>query len=277
MFQVEDDQHTENEPVETIHLYVVREGQNCPSLVPVILSVLTLCLVIAVGILTPYQQPEIRTAIRVPAILLPLQTFSTSVTIIPTGEKTYPAIAAHGTLTIYNGSILSQELPRGMILTGTDGVEVITDEAVYVPAGNPPSYGIAHVSVHAVIPGTKGNIAALDINQVEGTFLYIRNLHSFTGGQEAHTVTFITSQDRQTALSQASQFLIQHTLAGLLQSPCKETVTGTDTLHVTWICQFIRYDVPDLPGVKVLHAEVAGHVVLLDIVFVEHPRRLTTK
>src|SRR5712692_6294950 len=131
-------QAVDEEPIETIHLYVVREEEPKPSLLPIILSVVALSLLVALGVLLPYQQPEIRKTIRVPAVLLPLKTFSTSVTITPTGEKTYPATTAHGTLTIYNGSILAQELPRGMILTGTDGVEVITDAAVLIPAGNPP-------------------------------------------------------------------------------------------------------------------------------------------
>ena len=82
MFQVEDDpQAADDQTIETIHLYVVREGDKRPSLVPVILSILTLCLLIAVGIVTPYQPPQERTIIRVPAILLPLKTFTTSVSV----------------------------------------------------------------------------------------------------------------------------------------------------------------------------------------------------
>jgi baseplate J-like protein len=278
MFQMEDDpQAADDQLIETIHLYVVREAEPKPSLVPVILSVLTLSLLIALGVLLPYQQPEIRTAIRVPAVLLPLTTFRTSVTIIPTGAKTYPATTAHGTLTITNGSVIAEHLPAGMIFTGSDGIEVVTTESVDVPAGNGTSYGTASVMAQAVVAGGKGNIAPFDIQLVYGTSLYIKNYRNFTGGQEAQTVTFITSQDRQISLSQARQSLIQQTLASLLQSPCKETVTGTDTLQVTWTCQFVRYDVPDLPGVRVLHAEVAGHVVLLEIVYVARPRILTTK
>jgi hypothetical protein len=264
----------QEEPLETIHLYVVREKEPRPSLLPLVLSILVLLALLAIGILIPYKPLYVQKTIRVPAIFLPLQSFSISVPIIPTGEKTYPATTAHGTLTIYNGSILSQELPQGMILTGIDNVEVMTDEAAAVPAGNPPSYGIAHVSVHAVVPGRKGNIATLDINQVYGTSLYIRNLQAFTGGQEAHTVTFIMSQDRQNALSQARQFLIQHTLSELLQSPCRETVTGNQPLSVTWTCQFVTYAAP--PG-KVLHAEVAGKVVILDILFMARPPKYETK
>src|SRR5436853_4713466 len=92
---------------ETIHLYVVREEKPRPSLVPVLFSVVVLFLLMAIGVLFPYQQPEIRESLRVPAVLLPLKTFTTSVNVIPTGRKTHPATTAHGLLTITNGSILS--------------------------------------------------------------------------------------------------------------------------------------------------------------------------
>ena len=59
MYQV-DDEPQAAEPVETIHLYIVREGDKKPSLVPVLISILTLSFLIAIGILTPYQQPETR-------------------------------------------------------------------------------------------------------------------------------------------------------------------------------------------------------------------------
>lgn len=271
MYQVED------EPVETIHLYVVREGQKRPSIIPVLISVFALSLLIAIGIVTPFQQPEQRASIRVPAVLLPLKTFTTSVSVLPTGVTTYPATSAHGTLTITNGSILSEELPKGLILTGKDGVEVTTDTAVFVPAGSASGYGVASVSAHSTVSGKSGNIATLDIDSVEGASIYIRNLAAFTGGADSYSVKFVTAQDRQNALSQARAILLPQTFSGLLQLPCKETITGNQTLHITWTCQFVRYDVPDLPGVKVLHAQVVGKTILLEVVFVARARILTTK
>ena len=278
MFQVEDDPKEANDqPIETIHLYVVREGQNRPSLAPVLVSLLTLFILIAIGIGTPYQQPEQRALIRVPAVLLPLKTFSTSIKVIPTGVKTYPAATAHGLLTITNGSILTEELPKGMILTGKDGVEVITDQAVFVPAGSATGYGYATVAAHAVIPGAAGNISSLDINSVEGTALFIRNLLAFTGGADSYSVKFITQQDRANALEKARSTLLPQTLLGLLESSCKETITGAKIIKVRWICQFVSYSLPNFPGVKVLHAEVTGKTVLLEIVFVARPVRLSAK
>ena len=143
----------QDEPLETIHLYVVREGQARPSLLPIFISLLALSLLIAIGILVPYQQPETRALLRVPAVLLPLRTFSTSVTVMPTGVRTFLATRASGVLTITNGSILAQHLPAGMLLTASTGVEVVTTASVDVPAGNGTTYGIASVSAQTVSPG----------------------------------------------------------------------------------------------------------------------------
>jgi hypothetical protein len=186
-------------------------------------------------------------------------------------------MTARGILTLSNGSIISQELPKGFILTGKDGIEIVTDAAVFVPAGNANGYGIATVSAHALVSGLQGNLRAFAIDQVYGTSLYIRNLRSFTGGQEAYTVTFITSQDRQISLSHARGILALQTISRLLFHPCVESVTGTTRFYVNWICQFVRYDIPDLPGVKVLHAHVVGKAILLEVVFVARLRILTAK
>lgn len=276
MYHVEDEQSAQ-EPVETIHLYVVREGQESPSIVPVIISILALSLLLAIGIVTPYQQPETRAFIRVPAVLLPLKTFTASVAVISTGVKTYPATTAQGVLTITNGSILAEELPKGLIVTAKDGVEVTTDQAVYVPAGSPTGLGYATVAAHAARAGAAGNIPSLDINSVDGTALFIRNTQAFTGGADSYSVKYATPQDRENALSKARTRLLPQTLTGLLESPCQEIVTGSQVLHVRWTCQYVRYNVPDLPGVRVLHAEVRGKIILLAIVFVARPRILTTK
>lgn len=269
----------EREPMETIHLYVVREEELVlrPSLLPLALSLLVLAAVVLVGVLSPSTQPETRASIRVPAVLLPLKTFSTSVNVIPTGIKTYPATTAQGRLTITNGSILAEELPQGMILTGKDGVEVVTDAAVSVPAGSAAGYGVATVSAHAAIAGTRGNIAALDIDRVEGTALYIRNLQPFTGGAASYSVRVITAPDRQNALVQARVTLLHQMLSGLLARPCLEHVSGTTSLHVAWTCQFVTYRLPALLHVRVQQVQVIGSFVYLTITYLPRPQHLETK
>ncbi len=228
MFDVDD------EPVETLHIYVVRE-EAMPPLLPIFLSVVALSLLVALCALSPYQQPVTRAVIRVPAVLLPLRTFTAQTPVIPTGIKTYPATTAHGVLTITNGSVISQTLPAGFIFITNSGVSVVTDTAVFVPTGNANGYGYAMVSAHAAVSGTSGNIPSLAIDTVEGSSVYVRNLAAFTGGSNAYSVKVVTAQDRQTALASARQHLA--VLSAGLHYPCAETINGA--ISVTWLCQFL--------------------------------------
>jgi hypothetical protein len=249
-------------------------GQR-PSLIPLLFSVLALFTLIAVGMLSPNRQMQVRETLRVPAILLPLRTFSTSIVVIPSGKKTSPATTAHGILTITNGSILSVELPKGMIFTGTDGVETVTDAAVYVPPGSASGFGFATVSAHAAQPGTSGNIPILAIDQVDGTALYIRNLQPFSGGRDTFATTFITATDRANTVQAARTRLKAHTLAGILSRPCAEIITGSQTVFVTWHCQFVTYHIPSY--MRVIGVKVQGRYLLIDVVFVARPQRIATK
>lgn len=266
MHQVED------ERTETIHLYVVREGQKRPSLAPVIISILALSFLIAIGVLTPYQPPEQRASIRVPAVPLPLKTLSVLELVMATGIKTYPATTAQGTLTITNGSVIAQELPEGLLFIGKDGVEVTTDAAVSVPAGSAAGYGIAAVSARATVSGKAGDIPALDIDSVEGSSVYIRNLRPFTGGQDAYSVKFVTPQDRQTALDPAREYLAEQEsrIKAILEHPCSESTSFGKMLRVTWVCRFVAY--PKLPGFHVTGVRIAGKTLLVDVVFVARSR-----
>src|SRR6266516_3062586 len=105
---------TVDEQLETLHIYVVREEAPKPQFFPIVLSVLALLVLVVLAIAVPYQQPVTRLTLRVPAVLLPLKTFTATTAIIPTGIKVYPATTAYGTLTITNGSVVSQTLPAGL-------------------------------------------------------------------------------------------------------------------------------------------------------------------
>lgn len=255
------------EPMETIHLYVVRQEEPRPSSrLPLFWAFLCLLLIVAVTVYSGDHPSLEHQTLRVPALLLPLQTFTTSVSVIPTGVKTYPATYATGTLTMTNGSIVSEELPKGMIFPGKNGVEVITDTAVFVPAGSAAGYGMATVAAHALISGI--NIAPLAINQVVGTFLYVRNLSPFTGGRKASSVSFTTPQDRLRAVIQARHVLSLSTLQGLLFIPCTETIAGNVT--VTWRCQFVTYHVPSF--MKVTGVRIQGSQLLVEVVYIARPQ-----
>jgi hypothetical protein len=265
----------EIEEVETIHLYVVREDElpQQPSLLPIALSTLCLVAVVIIGVFTSYQQPVIRTTIRVPAILLPLKTFTAGVAITPIGIKTYPATTAHGVLTNTNGSVISQTIPQGFRLDG-----VITDTAVFVPAGSANGYGYATVAAHALISGKQGNIAAYTVNQVEGSSVYIRNLSAFSGGRDSYPVKYVTAQDKQTALSQARDILFVQISAykNGVHYPCKELYLYKQAhMAINWRCQFLTFVLP--PYMHVTGIKIIGKNLLLHVWFVARPRQWVVK
>jgi len=266
MHQVQD------EPMETLHIYLERAQPPRPSLLPLFLSVLAFCLnvavLIALSILFPLQPPVTRAVIRVPAILLPPRTFTAFAPVIPTDVRTYPATIAQGTLTITNGSVIAQTLPVGVIFITNSGISIATDRAVFIPAGSADGYGFATVTAHALVVGKAGNIPSYAINQVEGSSVYIRNLTSFHGGRDAYSVTFITAHDKQAALEHARQLLA--VLSTGLHYPCSETISGT--IAVTWQCQFVTYHLPaymHVTGVKII-----GKNLLLAVWFVARPMHI---
>jgi len=261
----------ETEPVETIHLYVVREDEKPkPPLLLLLFCVLAFLGLIETGFLNHTTFPTVRRTIQVPAIFLPLRSFTASAPLIPTGRKTYAATTAHGMVTFTNGSVVTEELPQGMIFSG-HGIEVVTDEAVVVPAGSADGYGVATVSAHTLVSGQKGNIQPFTINQVYGTSLFVRNLEAFAGGKESYAITFVTALDRKNALNQARSLLIQQTIAGILARPCREAISGV----LKWTCQFVTYHVPS--SMKVTRVQVFGKNLLVDVVYEVRHRILTTK
>src|SRR5947209_18736284 len=112
-----------DDQVETIHLYVVREESKKPyTFLPLLCACLCLAGIAALTLYSaehPYYEHK---RLTVPAQLLPLKTFTAQVPIIPTGIRTYPATTAHGTLTITNGSVISQTLPAGLLFISSNGV-----------------------------------------------------------------------------------------------------------------------------------------------------------
>ncbi len=265
MFEVED------EPTETLHIYVVREEAPKPSLLPIFLSVVALSLLVAFGVLSPTQQPVMRAVIRIPAVPLAIKTFTAQTPVIPTGVKTYPATTAHGVLTITNGSIISQTLPMGFILITRSGVSIATDAQVFLPAGNANGYGYATVSAHATLAGTSGNIPAYAIDQVLGSSVYVRNLAAFHGGRAAYSVTFVTPHDTQRAVSTAHHLLAAEAIG--LHNPCLETIRSA--VVVTWRCQFLTYRVPAY--MHVTGVTIVGKNLLLAVWFVARPVHIWVK
>jgi len=261
-------------PIETLHIYLEREQPPRPSLLPIFLSVLALSILIAIGVLSPNQQPVTRAVIRVPAVLSSLRTFTAQTPVIPTGVHAYPATTAYGILTITNGSVISQTLPAGFIFMSSSGLSVITDTAVFVPAGSANGYGFATVSAHALISGKSGNIPAYAINRVEGSSVYVRNLAGFQGGSDAYSVQFVTSQDRQKALLHARGILLNKSSG--LHYPCVEMkFSKVAKFLLIWRCQFLTYHIPAL--YHVTDVRLSGKNLIIDVWFIPRPMRIWVK
>ena len=259
MYQVDD-------KPETIHLYVVREGPARPSFAPIVLSLFTLALLIILGIVAPYTQPVTRVSLRVPAVPLFVRSFSVSVAIVPTGIRSYPATTAHGILTIKNGSVIGQSIPKDFAVGGA-----VTESAVYVPPGSADGYGYATVLAHALMSGQQGNLPPFAVNQVIGSSVYVRNLTAFQGGHDGYSVHFVTEQDRHAALTKAREQLA--IVSSGLHYPCSEQVTGAVT--ITWRCQFLTYHLPAYMRVITVH--VVGKNLVIEAAFTPHPRRIWVK
>ncbi len=122
-------------------------------------------------------------------------TLTESQTAKATGKGHQDAERAAGTLTFYNASFSPQTIAAGSVFTGSDGIPVITEDAVTIPADNPPVNGQATTTAHAANPGVAGNISALDINGTVSNSLYVRNLTAFTGGQDERDFSVVRQAD----------------------------------------------------------------------------------
>jgi hypothetical protein len=125
---------------------------------------------------------------------------ATSPVLVASGQASgvahVPTEAARGTLTFYNAAPYPQTIAAGTVLTGADGVQVVTDAPAPIPAGNPPLFGIVTVGAHALQVGSRGNIAALDINGLRcAAGVAVKNTAGFSGGQDAQTYTVVRQAD----------------------------------------------------------------------------------
>ncbi len=92
-------------------------------------------------------------------------------------------------MTFYNAAPYSQTVVTGTLLTGADGVEIVTAAPAVTPAGNPPIEGEATVPAHATTIGPQGNIAPLDLNGLccmAG--ISVKNAAAFHDGQDAYCI-----------------------------------------------------------------------------------------
>jgi hypothetical protein len=143
---------------------------------------------------TQHQQPS--PAAQVEARLLAVPTLPQKVTVPTTATGHQPATQAHGLVTFYNQAPTGQTIPSGMLLNGADGVQVVTDQAVVVPAAHLPDQGQASVAAHALPTGPQGNIGADDL---DGLCCFagiaVQNTRAFVGGQNARDFRAVGARD----------------------------------------------------------------------------------
>jgi hypothetical protein len=161
------------------------------TLVPEAKTLSTTLAVTALSTGTPEQARK-----QVAARLLEVGSPTQSQTAPTTGTGHAPARGGEGTLTFYNAAPYSQTVAAGTVLTGADGVEIVTDALAVIPAGNPPIEGEVTVPAHAAVIGPQGNIAPLDLNGLcclAG--VSVKNTTAFHDGQDAYDYPMVTQAD----------------------------------------------------------------------------------
>jgi len=151
-----------------------------------------------------------RTAqLDIPTRQLTPVTLTKSQTAPTTGHGHQDARAATGTVTFYNGRFSPQTIAVGSVLTGSDGIEVVTDEAVTIPAANTQHVGVASIPAHARQVGSQGNIHVLDIDIAISSDLLAKNLTTFSGGQDAGDYQAVARADLESLTSTLKTALVQ--------------------------------------------------------------------
>ncbi len=164
-------------------------------------------------------------------------TMSQEKTAPTTGRGHEDAQPGRGLVTFYNAAPYAQTIVAGTLLTGRDGVQVVTEQGVTVPAAVYPTFGQASVTAYTTIIGPAGNIKAGDIYGP----CCVQNISAvnsaFSGGQAAPDYQSVTQQDINTVAASLKKSLDQSAQAALqtqVQSsetlitplPCQENVTS---------------------------------------------------
>jgi hypothetical protein len=205
-------------------------------------------------------------AIQVPGRkLLPL-TLMQHTNTLATGHRHQDAAQAQGSITFFNGLYASQTVASGTVLTGADGVQIITTVPALIPAATPPYIGQVTILAHAIHAGSQGNIPVGDINQPCClTAVKAVNITAFTGGHNAREYLVVTREDIQHAaaplkatLSQSEQAALHaqlHPGEALITPPCQPSTTADHhpgdeateaTVTVSLTCLGIAYAAPEV-------------------------------
>lgn len=277
------------EPMETLHLYVVPEDQLPPkrdyfALCMVIFYSLFLIGIIALSLFAPSPNHEVSFSLAIQGYTLAPVSKAVEVTAIATGRQHISAITATGTITFYNGAIYTQIIPFGTVLKGSDGVAVVTDEQAVIPPAaqtTPPTYGQVRVSAHALLSGEAGNIQAGDINMACCvTSVIAQNPSTFRGGRNSRDFTYVTQKDITHAQAPLLPTLQAQTLS-LLSHPqlnpiCTTVTTSTPSIGKEAIsalltlietCKAFSYNIASVKDAVSTHSRNFGTGTLTNVQF----------
>ncbi len=188
------------------------------------------------------------TGIQLQGRTLAAITMNQARSVATTGKGHQDAKAGHGYITFYNAATYPQTVTAGTILTGADGIQVITEQDANIPAASYPTFGQTTVPALSASTGPGGNIRAGDIYGPCCRLNVSAVTTVFSGGQEARDYQTVTPQDittvaasLKTSLNQSVQAALQtqvHSDETLITPlPCQQNVKpdhhpGEEAAHV---------------------------------------------
>ncbi|WP_322480573.1 baseplate J/gp47 family protein [Thermogemmatispora sp.] len=146
------------------------------------------------------------------------------------GHGVTPARRAEGILTFYNALPVSQSIPKGTILSGQSGIQVVTDEAALLPAAMPPLESSTSVPAHALQPGSQGNLPAFAFRAFPccANGITVQNPLAFSGGADPQPYTYVQQSDIDQASAALQADLIAEAQRSLqAQAAANERFVGT--------------------------------------------------
>ena len=191
-------------------------------------------------------------------------TLSQSATVPATGKRQQAATRAAGTITFYNGLLTPQTIAGGTVLTGSDGVQIVSDHPATIPAANPPLEGQITIPAHALLAGGEGNIPAYEINTACcAPSVVAKNTKAFTGGTEARNFLEVRREDINNAVTMLLVTISRSENAALTAQlhPSEALITPSCTPHVASNHR---------PGEEATHVSVTVSVTCTGIAYVAH-------
>src|SRR5581483_626519 len=213
------------------------------SLVTVLYLVPLLTLAATITIVSVSQQlPSIHTTLhivngststnQIGGRALPAISMSQQQSAPATGTGHQDATPGRGSITFYNASLSEQVIPAGTMLTGNDGVQVVTDQEAIIPAGSLATNGQTTVSASTLITGPQANIKAGDIYGPCCRANVFAANSVFSGGQVARNFQTIKPSDIDTVAKS-----LKDSLNTIIQAALQAQVRQGETLIMPLSCK----------------------------------------